>query len=118
VYAIIQINPLLPPDLNESYEPFGYFNLGICAWVYAPQGQNSAAGGFRARHEFINSLLFYSEPPYPNPVAFDYYLKPGVQGIVTVEIQVRSDIPDVVINDVAYNAATGKNMAAFLSELP
>jgi hypothetical protein len=51
-------------------------------------------------------------------VAFDYYLKPGVQGIVTVEIQVRSDIPDVVINDVAYNAATGKNMAAFLSELP
>ena len=117
MYAIIQIDSNLPPDLNESYIPFGYWNLGICAWTYSPKGINSAAGSFRARHEFINSLLFYSEPPYPDPVAFDYYLKPGVQGIVTLGIQVRGDVPDVVINDMAINLATGKGVQAFSSFL-
>ena len=103
---LIDIQPPIPPNVNQSYMPFGWAKYGVCAWVY---------NGYRGESEWINFNHFVTEPKYKNVTAFDYWFASGVSAIVTPLLEVDSAVPDITINGITYNMATGKNMPLLLA---
>ena|SRR5579872_4270248 len=106
----VQIQPPIPPQINQSYIPFGYWNFGLCCWQYSADGDLSGQA-FDGAIEWINTMNFVTEPKYNNPVAFRYFLKAGLSAIVYPSISVNVKVPDISINGTFYNAVTGKGMA-------
>jgi hypothetical protein len=103
---LIDILPPIPPGVNQSYLPFGWAKYGVCAWVY---------DGYRGETEWINFQHFVTEPKYQNVTAFDYWFQHGVTAIIKAKLEVNSKVPDISINGVNYNMATGKNMPLLLN---
>jgi hypothetical protein len=100
--AQITVSPVIPPGVDSSYGEFHFYKFGVCCWTY---------GNFRGQVEYINSLLFCSEPKYQGATSFEYWFFPGVQAHVEVIAQVQGLAPqDVVVNGIPRNPVTGKNM--------
>ena len=97
----VQIYQPLPPNINASYGRFAFYKLGVCCWQY---------NGFDGEVEFINTLNFQTTPKMPNPTLFRIWLQPGVSAYVSPVLQITGAPPDVLINNVKFNAVTGKNM--------
>jgi hypothetical protein len=102
---LIDVQPPYPPQINQSYTPFGFWKFGCCAWVY---------NGYRGQIEWINSPHFVTEPKYANPTSFDYYFNVGVIAVVTPNLQVDTKAPGIILNDVLYNMASGEGMPILL----
>ncbi len=121
---LVDITAPLPGSLGYSYGGLNFRKFGAGCWVYQPGNVNVSSqqfnvnialggqGAYCGPVNWINFMhqLFKPEFPDQNPVAFNYWFAPGVQGIVTPKLQVNLNIPDVQINGVSYNAITGKNM--------
>jgi hypothetical protein len=98
----IDINTPFDTSINQSYIPFGFYKFGICAWVYD--------GGYRGACEWINTQHFCTEPKYANPISLDYCLFGSTTALITPVFVITGAAPDVILNNIPYNAATGLNM--------
>lgn len=98
----IAIQQPVPTNINQSYIPFGFYKLGVLCWQYE--------GGWDGEIEWINTLRMVTQPKLPNPIGLRYWFQPGVTAILTPVITITASPPDITLDGVAYNAATGKNM--------
>lgn len=105
-----------PPGVADSYIPFGWYKFGMCCWTY--QGDGLQVDGYNGETEWINQQFFYTEPKYANPYAFRYWLIAGVSAMIVPFLQVKSVPPDILINGLTVNPATGKGMPLILPPPP
>lgn len=104
--AQISIQGPFPPQIDQSYEPFGFYKFGLCCWQYE---------GFDGQIEWINTQFFCTEPKYPGPTAFRYWFQKNVFALVQVVPTIRSDMQSFKINGVNVNPATGDGMPLLLT---
>ena len=98
---LIAVQAPIPPQVSQSYSPFGWYKLGVCCWNYS---------GFDGAVEFINTLNFCTEPKYSNPTSFRYSLAPGLTAILTPFLEIAGTPPGITINGQVVNPATGEGM--------
>lgn len=97
----------IPPDINESYRPFGFYKFGLGCWCYNVNGRE-----MDGEIEWINTLRFCSRPKYPNPTCFRYRVDSRLKVSISMEPLVRTDIADTVVAGIATNWALAKGLAA------
>lgn len=97
----------IPQSINDSYPGYGYYRLGLMQFTYV---------GFRGPVHWINCEQQCFEPEYACPDGFDYCFFPGVIGQMTIVPMDKSDMPDMLVNNIATNLATGKGMPMKLSQ--
>lgn len=102
----IDVQTPFPPQINQSYVPFGFYKFGCCCWVYE--------GGYDGVVEWINTQHFVTEPKLPSPISFRYWFALGVTALVTPIIRVNNSVPDIELNGTFYNPVSGKNMPLLL----
>jgi hypothetical protein len=114
LWVTINIQTPLPAVINQSYMPFGFYKLGLGCWQY----QNAAlgdAGNYDGEIEWINTLRFVTQPKYANPSGFRYWFQPGIVALVTPNLILPTNVPDIIVNGTAYNMVSGENMPLLLS---
>jgi hypothetical protein len=104
VWMTVKILPPIPPWINQSYTPFGFYKFGCCCWQY----QDPLGNVWDGEVEWINTQNFVTKAKLGSVYGFRWFLWEGLLATFNPVLEVAVQAPSIEVNGTFVNPVTGE----------